>query len=222
MFTSVARATVANDHSRLVLYAGRTTLVYEMPMAELVTDLFDHVKSRSRGYASMEYQFLEYRQNDLVRLDVAVNGDTVDAMSCIVHRDRHYAVGKGMVTKLKEIIPRTSFKIQIQALVNGKSIASTTISALRKGTMQSEAGNLGHSFGNGANGVLRFLPSPISDSVAFTLLLIDRGRRFGQVLWGRYFPKEGGSSCLSRIQHLSLRQVGLLSIPNEPPLELGL
>lgn len=111
---------------------GRTTIVYEIPMAELVTDLFDHIKSRSRGYASMEYQFIGYRPNDLVRLDVAIAGDPVDAMSCIVHRDRHFAVGKGLVKKLKEIVPRSNFKIQIQALVNGKPIASATISALRK------------------------------------------------------------------------------------------
>jgi elongation factor 4 len=116
------------------LIQGRTTIVYDMPMAELVTDLFDHIKSRSRGYASMEYNFTEYRTNDLVRLDVAIAGEPVDAMSCIVHREKHYAVGKALVTKLKEIVPRANFKINIQALINGKPVASATISAVRKGT----------------------------------------------------------------------------------------
>lgn len=114
------------------LIQGRTTIVYDIPMAELVTDLFDHIKSRTRGYASMEYAFTDYRQNDLVRLDVAIAGEPVDAMSCIVHRDRHYAVGKALVAKLKGIVPRANFKIQIQALVGVKPIASATISALRK------------------------------------------------------------------------------------------
>lgn len=116
------------------LIQGRTTLVYELPMAELVNDFFDHLKSRSRGYASMEYKFLGYRQNELVRLDVAINGDPVDAMSCIVHKEKHQAVGKALVTKLKEIVPRANFKIAIQALVNGKPVASSQLSALRKGT----------------------------------------------------------------------------------------
>jgi GTP-binding protein LepA len=83
------------------LTLGRTTLVYELPLAEVVGDYFDHLKSRSKGYASMEYQLSGYRVNDLARLDVAINGDPVDAMSCIVHRDKLYAVGKNLVTKLK-------------------------------------------------------------------------------------------------------------------------
>jgi GTP-binding protein LepA len=115
------------------LAKGRTTLVYELPMAEIVTDFFDHMKSRTRGYASMDYTFIGYRPNDLVKLDVAINGEPVDAMSCIVHREKHYTVGKNLVTKLKEIVPRANFKISLQALVNGKPIASAQISALRKG-----------------------------------------------------------------------------------------
>ncbi|EKX38011.1 hypothetical protein GUITHDRAFT_165300 [Guillardia theta CCMP2712] len=93
------------------LVEGRTTIVYEMPLAEMVTDFFDHLKSRSKGYASMEYSLIEYRQNDLVRLDVAVNGEPVDALSFILHRDNAHGIGKELCLKLKEIIPRQMFKV---------------------------------------------------------------------------------------------------------------
>lgn len=115
------------------LVKGRTTLVYELPLAELVNDFFDHLKSRSKGYASMEYSFVGYRQNDLVRLDVALNGEPVDALSCIVHRDKSYTVGKALVTKLKQIVPRAQFKIPIQAKIGTKIVASQQLSALKKG-----------------------------------------------------------------------------------------
>lgn len=114
------------------LVQGRTTLVYEMPMAELVNDFFDHLKSRTRGYATMDYTFIGYRKNDLVRLDVALNGEPVDALSGIVHKDKSYAVGKALVTKLKTIVPRAQFKIPIQARIGVKVVASTQISALKK------------------------------------------------------------------------------------------
>lgn len=120
------------------LVKGRTTLVYELPLAELVNDFFDHLKSRTKGYASMEYSFTGYRKNDLVRLDIAINSDSVDALSCIVHRDKAYAVGRALVTKLKEIVPRAQFKIPIQAKLGAKVIASQQISALKKGTCNSK------------------------------------------------------------------------------------
>jgi len=95
-------------------------------------DFFDHLKSRSKGYASMEYSLIDYRQNDLVKLDVAVNGEPVDALSFILHRDNAYSVGKDLTSKLKEIIPRQMFKVPIQAKVGEKIIASSQISAMRK------------------------------------------------------------------------------------------
>ena len=114
------------------LVQGRTTLVYEMPLAEMVTDFFDELKSRSKGYASMEYALIEYRQNDLVRLDVSVNGDPVDALSFILHKDNAYGMGKELCKKLKDIIPRQQFKVPIQAKIGEKIVASEAISALRK------------------------------------------------------------------------------------------
>lgn len=110
----------------------RTTLVYNMPLAEVVTDFFDALKSRSRGYASMEYSITGYRPNDLVLLEVKINSEPIDPLAAIVHRDSAYAVGKGLVKKLKELIPRQQFKVPIQAAVGSRVIASEAIPALRK------------------------------------------------------------------------------------------
>ncbi len=111
---------------------NRVTLIYEMPLNEIIYDFFDNLKSKTKGYASFDYEFKEYRKSDLVKLDIYINNEPVDALSFILHKDRAYERGKKMVEKLKEEIPRKLFKIPIQAAIGGKIIARETISAMRK------------------------------------------------------------------------------------------
>jgi len=110
----------------------RVTLIYEIPLAEVVTDFFDQMKSRTQGYASMEYSLIGYRKNDLVRLDVLINSEKADPLTSIVHKDKAYGIGRGLVEKLKDLIPKQQFKIPIQASIGSRIIASESISALRK------------------------------------------------------------------------------------------
>ncbi len=110
----------------------RVTLIYEIPLAEVVTDFFDQMKSRTQGYASMEYQLIGYRKNDLVKLDVLINSEKADPLTSIVHKDKAYGIGRGLVEKLKDLIPKQQFKIPIQASIGSRVIASESISALRK------------------------------------------------------------------------------------------
>ena len=111
---------------------NRVTLMYELPLNEIIYDFFDQLKSRTKGYASFDYEFKEYKRADLVKLDIHVNGQAVDALSFIVHKDNSYERGRKMVEKLKTVIPRQLFVIPIQAVIGGKVIARETISALRK------------------------------------------------------------------------------------------
>ena len=114
-------------------YAGnRAMVVYHLPLNEVVFDFYDRLKSVSRGYASFDYHIDTYEEGNLVKMSILVNSEEVDALATIVHRNRAESRGRGMVEKLKEIIPRQLFKIALQAGIGGKIIARATIGALRK------------------------------------------------------------------------------------------
>ena len=105
---------------------------FDMPLAELILDFFDQLKSRTKGYASLDYEFNEYRPSNLVKLDILLSGDEVDALSFIVHKDKAYALARGLCDKLKEIIPRQLFEVPIQGAIGNKIIARSTVKARRK------------------------------------------------------------------------------------------
>ena len=123
------RGTQKNLH---YLAANRVVVTYEMPFAEIVYDFFDRLKSATRGYASMDYQPIDYRASDLVRLDILLNSEPVDALAVIVHRDKAYTYGRSLALKLKRTIPRQLFQVAIQAAIGQKIIARETVSAFRK------------------------------------------------------------------------------------------
>ena len=114
------------------LDTSRVVLEYELPLNEIIYDFFDTLKSKTKGYASIDYEFSEYKKADLVKLDIHINNEQVDALSFIVHKDTAYTRGRKMAEKLKTVIPRQLFEVPIQAIVGGKIIARETISAMRK------------------------------------------------------------------------------------------
>jgi GTP-binding protein LepA len=126
-------------HNRRGIFGGmhyldpkRVELDYELPLAEIVLDFYDRLKSGTRGYAGLDYEFLEFRPADLVRLDILVNGDPVDAFSVIIHRSKAYDYGREMVVKLKDLIPRQQYEVALQAAIGTQVIARTNVKALRK------------------------------------------------------------------------------------------
>ncbi len=118
--------------NQVYLTTDRVELMFEMPLGEIVFDFYDKLKSISKGYASFDYSPIDYKASDLVKMDILINGDPVDALSALIHRDRSYDFGKKICEKLKELIPKQQFQIAIQAAIGAKIISRETISAMRK------------------------------------------------------------------------------------------
>ncbi len=133
MDTTIARrGTLANME---YLHDGRVILTFEMPLVEVIVDYFDQLKSRTKGYASLDYEVIGYRQGDLVKLEILLNGEAVDALSFIVAREKAPGRGRALAEKLKELIPRQMFEVPIQASIGGKVVARETVSAQRKNVL---------------------------------------------------------------------------------------
>ena len=118
--------------NQVYLTSDRVELTFEMPLAEIVFDFYDRLKSISRGYASFDYHPIGYQASNLIKLDIMLNGDPVDALSALIHKDNAFNLGKKICLKLKELIPRQQFEIAIQAGIGAKIVARETVKALRK------------------------------------------------------------------------------------------
>jgi GTP-binding protein LepA len=131
---------LANDRRGIFISTNylsptKADLIFEFPLSEIIFDFHDKLKSISKGYASLDYEFIDYRESDLVKLDILLNGEPVDALSSIVHRSKSYEYGRKLCTKLKELIPKQMFEIVIQAAIGAKIISRETVKALRKNVL---------------------------------------------------------------------------------------